>query len=384
MIRNPFKQALYNICDQIRVGTLYFISPEGERSTFGSGAPYADFVLHDWSVIKAVATRGDIGLGEAYVDGLWDSSSVESLILLVLANQQMMRTHEKGSTLFRLISIMRDRLIRRNSRRGSRKNIQAHYDVGNDFYQLWLDETMTYSSALYGDATSLSHAQSNKYQRLLNMIEPAGDRILEIGCGWGGFAEHAANAGADVTGITISPSQLEFAQRRLGDRANIQLTDYRDTSGKFDGIVSIEMIEAVGLKYWPDYFRTLKSRLTNNGKIALQAIIVEDRQFETYKNQSDFIRQYTFPGGMLISPGQIEEHAAQVGLQVDNMIRFGKDYARTLREWFFRFENAEAEIRKLGYDTPFIRSWRYYMQICAAAFENNLNTNVIHVEMSHV
>lgn len=383
MIRNPLQQAFYKICDQIQFGTLYFTSPEGDTTTFGQGQPTADLVIKDWSVVKAVILRGDIGLGESYVDGLWESSNIEALILLVLTNQQLMKTHEKGSPLFRLIAIMRDRLIRRNSRRGSRKNIRSHYDVGNDFYQLWLDETMTYSSALYQNTNSLPEAQRRKYQRLMDMVEPSGDRVLEIGCGWGGFAEHAADAGADVTAITISPSQHQFAQRRLGQRADIQLTDYRDVKGLYDGIVSIEMIEAVGMKYWPDYFRTLKSRLADNGKIALQAIIVEDVRFDAYKNQSDFIRQYTFPGGMLISPGQIQKQAEQAGLQVNEMIRFGKDYARTLREWFNRFEAAESDIRALGYDTAFIRSWRYYLQICSAAFENNLNTNVVHVEMSH-
>jgi len=243
---------------------------------------------------------------------------------------------------------------------------------------------MTYSSALFNnDAESLEVGQANKYNRLIGKIDNGGDRVLEIGCGWGGFAERAASTGLEVTGITVSEAQRQFAAKRLGGKAKINLTDYRDVKGKFDAIVSIEMVEAVGERYWPSYFQTLKARLNSGGKIALQAIIVEDQYFERYKGQSDYIRQYIFPGGMLITPGHIERLAKDVGLTAGNMHRFGLDYARTLREWTARMRANESKIRALGYDDAFLRSWHFYLQLCAASFTNNVRTNVMHVELSH-
>ena len=383
MIINPIARAFYKICERISIGTLHFTSPEGETMTFGSGAPEATLTLHSWSVVTAIIQRGDIGLGETYSEGLWDSPDVEKLILLALKNQKLAEDLEQGSMFRRVFYVLKDRLLRRNSQRGSKKNIAAHYDVGNDFYRLWLDDTMTYSSAIYEGSEPLEQAQFKKYDRLLNMVKPSGGNILEVGCGWGGFAEQAAHAGCDVTGITISPAQHEFATRRLGNKANIELRDYRKVEGKYDGIVSIEMVEAVGVRYWPEYFQMLKSRLNPGGKIAIQAIIVEDDHFEHYRNQSDYIRQYTFPGGMLISPEHITRQAQNVGLKTDQFFRFGLDYARTLREWLQKFNAAEPQIRALGYDEAFLRSWRYYMQICAAAFQNQYRTNVIQVELSH-
>ena len=383
MILNPLARIFYKICDRIQIGTLYFTAPDGQRSVFGSGEPVAELELHDWKVISSLISRGDIGLGETYSDGLWDSPDVEALIFLALKNTSLSDDLERGSVMQRIGFIIKDRLLRRNSQKGSRRNIQTHYDVGNDFYKLWLDDSMTYSSALYHDGDDLETAQARKYDRLLGIANPSGGNILEIGCGWGGFAEKAANAGCDLTGVTISPSQHEYASRRLNGRADIRLQDYRQTQGKFDSIVSIEMVEAVGLRYWPEYFKTLKARLNPGGKIALQAIIIEDDHFDQYKNQSDYIRHYTFPGGMLISPGNIEAQARKAGLQSQNVFRFGLDYARTLRAWLSRMNSAEDKIRALGYDEAFLRSWRYYLQICAAAFENNFRTNVIHVELTH-
>lgn len=381
---NPLATSFYKLCEKIQVGTLDVIAPDGERQAFGSGEPRAVLELHSWKTITALFSRGDIGLGETYSDGLWDSPDLEALFLLALKNSKQTHGLARGSMFQRLAFMFKDRVMRRNSRQGSRKNIQAHYDVGNDFYQLWLDDSMTYSSALFAsDDESLEVAQRRKYDRLLNAIKPAGDRVLEIGCGWGGFAERAADEGCNLTGVTISPAQHEFAHKRLSDRANINLTDYRDIKGKFDAIVSIEMIEAVGIKYWPEYFKTLKARLNDGGKIALQAIVVEDEYFDQYKTQSDYIRQYTFPGGMLISPGHIQANAANAGLKTENIFRFGLDYAKTLREWLNRFNLAEPKIRALGYDDAFLRSWRFYLQICAATFQNNRRTNVIHVELSH-
>ncbi|PHS42002.1 MAG: cyclopropane-fatty-acyl-phospholipid synthase [Robiginitomaculum sp.] len=384
MSLNIWARAFYKLCDNISVGSLQVTDPYGQTRSFGQGAPSAAIEIHNWAMISAILKRGDIGLGESYTEGLWDSPNIENLILLALKNDTQTHAIERGSLLQRMAFLLKDRVLRRNNRKGSKKNISAHYDVGNDFYALWLDESMTYSSALFTNpAESLEAGQANKYDRLIEKIDNGGDRVLEIGCGWGGFAERAASKGLEVTGITVSDAQRKFASQRLGDKAKINLTDYRDVKGKFDAIVSIEMIEAVGERYWPSYFQTLKSRLGAGGKIALQAIIVEDQYFDRYKGQSDYIRQYTFPGGMLITPGHIESLAKDVGLEAKNMHRFGLDYARTLREWLGRMRANEHKIHALGYDDAFLRSWHFYLQLCAASFTNNVRTNVVQVELRH-
>lgn len=384
MSMNIMVRSFYKVCENISNGTLHVTAPDGSKNTFGNGKPEAAIHIHDWKFVRVLMARGDIGFGESYTEGLWDSPNIENLIRLILENDTHTFGVTTGSRLQKLAFLMKDRLLRRNSRSGSKKNISAHYDVGNDFYSLWLDETMTYSSALYlDDNESLETAQHNKYDRLIKQIGPDQERVLEIGCGWGGFAERAVDTGLNVTAITVSNAQKEFAQNRLGKRADIQLTDYRDIKGKFDAIVSIEMVEAVGMRYWPEYFKTLKSRLADGGRAAIQSIIVEDEYFDHYKSKSDYIRQYTFPGGMLINPASIEQHAKAAGLKTENMHRFGQDYARTLREWMDRFNMAEDKIRALGYDETFMRSWRYYLQLCAASFANNKRTNVVHVEFCH-
>ncbi len=366
-------------------GSLRIVAPDKQLYTFGDGGePAAELQINDWSAIAAFAARGDIGLGEAYIDGLWDTPSIDKLTQLAFANEDAFAGHLHGSFFNRTMFLLTDRLLRRNSRRGSARNIQAHYDVGNDFYRLWLDESLTYSSALFGGRqTSLEAAQTRKYQRLLDRIKGAGETVLEIGCGWGGFAEAAADEGRQVTGLTISPSQHAFATERLaGKSADIRLCDYRDVRGKFDSIVSIEMIEAVGERYWPTYFSQIKNSLAEHGRAALQAIIVEDDHFDGYRRRSDFIRYYTFPGGMLLSPGRIAAEAGRAKLVAENVFRFGHDYARTLREWVNRFDAAGPRIRELGYSEGFIRSWRFYLEICAASFAAG-RTDVVQVELRH-
>ena len=281
-------------------------------------------------------------------------------------------------TKFRLV----DTVLRSNSRRGARKNIRSHYDVGNEFYSLWLDEGMTYSSGIFdNDDRDLARAQSLKNQRVLSRLND-GARTLEIGCGWGGFAEAASNEGRDVTGITISRNQHSFAECRLDGRADIQLRDYRDLNGTYDNIVSIEMIEAVGARYWPSYFATLKSNLALGGRVLLQAITVKDSFFETYRTSSDYIRQYVFPGGMLLSDSVIAQQANTAGLQVRDNFAFGQDYARTCRIWAERLKAKKQKISDLGYGDEFFRNWQYYLEICAASFAIG-HTNVVQVEMQH-
>lgn len=384
-ISNSIARRFLKTCEGITVGHLTVVTPEGGRHRFGNGGGReAELTVRDWGAVSALAARGDIGFGEAYIQGLWDTPSIEDLTYVAFANEDALDSHLHGSRWNQALFLLTDRLLRRNSKAGSKRNIQAHYDVGNDFYRLWLDRTLTYSSALFAKSdASLEDAQTKKYKRLLDRTQDAGERVLEIGCGWGGFAEAAADDGRDVTALTISPSQHAFATERLaGKRADIQLCDYRDVQGRYDSIVSIEMIEAVGERYWPAYFGQIKKRLAEHGRAAIQAIIVEDDHFPAYRSRSDFIRHYTFPGGMLLSPGRIVHEADRAKLAAENVFRFGQDYARTLREWVERFEEAGPKIKALGYSESFMRSWRFYLEICAASFAFG-RTDVIHVELRH-
>lgn len=374
---------LVKIGERTERGSLQVIYPSGKAQLIGSGEPRAEVTIKHWGAISALVSKGDVGWGEAYLEGLWDSPDIEALARFTIDNAAAFEAELSANPLKRLFLIVSDRIIRRNNRKGSVRNITAHYDVGDDFYRLWLDETMTYSSALFSNASDdLATAQKRKYQRLLDITATAGKKTLEIGCGWGGFAELAVEAGRDLTAITISPRQHHYATQRLKNEANIQLKDYRDIKGKFDSIVSIEMIEAVGEQYWPRYFKTIKDCLADHGKAAIQAIVVEDSYFPIYRSRSDFIRQHVFPGGMLLSPQKIQESAENAGLKVDGLFRFGKDYAKTLRLWLDKFEASLSEIHDLGYDDRFVRVWRYYLAICAATFSSG-RTDVMQIELSH-
>ncbi len=369
-------------CEGMRQGTLHLITPEGEKYVFGTDGPEAEMRLHDWSVIPAMAARGDVGLGETYVEGLWDTPSIEGLTAVALRNldhfDQFAHPSPWNTLRYRVV----DRIMRANSRRGAARNIRSHYDVGNEFYQLWLDRGMTYSSALFAEGdNSLESAQNRKYDRILNRLGD-GERVLEIGCGWGGFAERAAESGRAVKGVTISPSQKGYADARLDGRAEIELCDYRNVDGTFDNIVSIEMIEAVGERYWPTYFSTLKKRLSQNGRAVVQAITVQDAYFDIYRRGSDYIRQYTFPGGMLLSDAVIAKEARNAGLEVKDSFAFGQDYARTCRVWSERLLEERVRIMRLGYDQRFMRNWQYYLEICAASFAVG-QTDVVQVELAH-
>lgn len=369
-------------CEGVTEGRLRLIAPDGTRHDFGTRGPEAELQLHDWSVATAIAARGDIGFGEAHVAGLWDSPSIESVARVALANLDALAPATRPQPLQRLKLSAINRVLRANSRRGAARNIRAHYDVGNEFYQLWLDPSMSYSSGLYTpDDTDLERAQARKYDRILDRVGAAG-RLLEIGCGWGGFAERAADQGRQVTGITISPSQKGYADARLDGRAEIRLQDYRDTTGRYDGIVSIEMVEAVGARYWPTYFATLRDRLAEGGRAVIQAITVPDAHFDAYRRRSDFIRHYTFPGGMLLSDGVIAAQARGAGLTVQGSFAFGADYARTCRDWDARLATAAPRILALGHGERFLRTWRYYLGICAASFATG-RADVVQVELAH-
>ncbi|MCV2894778.1 SAM-dependent methyltransferase [Lentibacter sp. XHP0401] len=370
-------------CSQIDEGRLDIVTPEGHRHSFGNGGgAEAEMVIHDWSTVTAIAARGDVGLGETYVAGLWTTPSIEALGSVAIANLATLELYaypNRWNTLkFRTV----DRILRANSIKGAARNISSHYDTGNEFYQLWLDEGMSYSSAIFAHGDNdLTRAQNRKLDRVLSRLG-SGESVLEVGCGWGSFAERAAEAGRNVTGITISKAQKGYADARLDGRAAIELCDYRNTQGTYDNIVSIEMIEAVGERYWPSYFAMLKQRLASEGRAVIQAITVPDSYFDIYRSSSDFIRQYTFPGGMLLSDAVIADEARRAGLKVTQSYAFGQDYAQTLRIWSERMEANVKRIKQIGYSDAHLRSWQFYLQMCAAAFGMR-QTDVVQVELSH-
>jgi cyclopropane-fatty-acyl-phospholipid synthase len=368
--------------DALEYGRLEFIAPNGEV-TIAQGSqpgPSARFHIHEWDVLRRIMARGDIGLGEEYIAGSWDTDSVENLVGLFLLNLDHFSDFSDGNIFNRVGFVIHNALVRRNSISGSARNIQDHYDVGNDFYSLWLDKSMTYSSALFDGAADLFRAQQNKYERILSKLDKAGASVLEIGCGWGGFAERASADGHAVTGLTISPSQHKFATERLKGKADIRLEDYRCSKGQFDNIVSIEMFEAVGEHYWPAYFSCLAERLKRGGRAIIQTITIKDECFAGYRTRSDFVRHYVFPGGMLPSLARFREEAEKAGLKFAGAFGFGKDYARTLREWLVRMQAAEPAIKALGHDQQFLRNWEFYLGICAATFEV-ARTDVVQVEL---
>ena len=376
-LKSRFLSALEGIGD----GRLTLTTPEGTRHHFGQSGPEAELQIRDWRFLPRLALRGDVGLGESWVAGEWHSTTLEGVLSLALRNLGRLSSWGEAGRLQSWRMQLVDRLVRLNSLRGSSRNIRAHYDVGNEFYQLWLDPGMTYSSALFAPGDDLEQGQARKNARILSLLSP-GDNILEIGCGWGGFAEAAADRGQRVTGITLSPSQKGYADARLDGRADIRLQDYRKVTGRFDNIVSIEMIEAVGERYWPTYFGAIKDRLASGGRAVLQAITVPDAEFSIYRRRSDFIRQHVFPGGMLPCAAAISAAARGVGLQVGTTFAFGQDYARTCREWSQRMLGAADRIHRLGYDDRFLRGWQFYLDGCAAAFSTG-RCDVVQIELGH-
>ncbi len=384
MIANSFIETGWlETLSRLEYGTLEFVAPNGEMHVHKGrlAGPQARFVIHDWSVLRRVLARGDIALGEDYIAGAWETDDIEKLISLFLMNADTLENYVNGGFLSRLALMIHNKFVRRNSLSGSKRNIESHYDVGNDFYALWLDKSMTYSSALFGDtAKNLEDAQRNKYERILGRVAKPGSSILEIGCGWGGFAERAVEYGHRLTGLTISPSQYRFASERLKGAADIVLEDYRKARGVFDMIVSIEMFEAVGEQYWPQYFHTVAERLKHGGRALIQTITIRDELFSDYRMRSDFIRHYVFPGGMLPSLQRFRQEAERAGLKVVDQFSFGKDYAKTLREWSGRMRAKNAEIKALGHDERFLRNWQFYLGICAAAFSVE-RTDVVQVEL---
>ena len=368
---------------RIERGRIELVAPDGTVHRFGPGGAPGEglssvpgvIALADWHVATASLKGGDVGFGESYIDGHWDSPDLAQLLTVLAANQRALERAFIGRAWMQQLLRLRHRL-NANTRRRARRNIAAHYDLGNEFYALWLDRTMTYSSALFEGVRerTLEEAQQAKYDRVLGelALEP-GSHVLEIGCGWGGFAETAARAGHRVTGISLSERQTAWARDRvaragLADRTDLRLQDYRDERGSYDGIASIEMVEAVGEKYWPAYFRAVRGALAPGGRACIQAITIAEERFERYRTQSDFIQQYVFPGGMLPSIPRFVAEAERAGLRVVRSHRFGRDYAETLRRWLAAFD-AHAGTITARFDRAFVRCWRFYLAYCAAGFD---------------
>lgn len=357
-------------------GSLSITLPSGREVTLGDPAKgvTADLRLNNFKVIWASIRRAHLGFFESYMAGDVESSDPTALFRFYLHNREALDRSGEGvfttSWFDRLWHRKRD-----NDHSGSKENIKAHYDLGNDFYKLWLDETMTYSSAIFdGNANSLEAAQRLKYAHVMEALElKKDDQILEIGSGWGGFAEEAGQKQAKVRGITLSREQLVYAQdriaeKKLEDRCDFHFEDYRDTRGVFDGIASIEMIEAVGEAHWPKYFKTLYDRLKPGGIAAIQGITISEANFEAYRSGVDFIQRYVFPGGMLLTKTIIKDQAAKAGLVLERVESFGQSYATTLRLWHERFEAAWPDVKKLGFDERFRRLWKLYLSYCEAGF----------------
>jgi cyclopropane-fatty-acyl-phospholipid synthase len=356
-------------------GRLRVLLPDGARLDFGPGGIEAELELRDWRAFGRIVRNGDIGFAEGYINGEWNTSDLARLLTLLAANRAAIAGPMAGGRLGRLLHRALHAL-RANTRRGSRRNIAAHYDLGNEFYALWLDPGMTYSAALYqGDATrSLEDAQQAKYERILARLGLAGGaHVLEIGCGWGGFAELAARRGLRVSGITLSRAQLAWGSERLARtglarNARLELRDYRDLRTRYDAVASIEMFEAVGERWWPAYFERVAACLPRGGRAVVQTIVIDDALFESYRRGSDFIRQFIFPGGMLASNERFRRLARGAGLEVAEAFRFGGDYALTLAAWRRRFRARLPQVRALGFDERFARTWEFYLAYCEAGF----------------
>ena len=377
-------RTILKLLQKLRHGSLTVQLPDGSMRHFGhhdplnihgTDAPAAAMTLRNWAVCGAALKSGDIGFAESYIAGDWTTPNLTDLLKVFVSNRQEVDDVIYGTWAGRLLYRVKH-LLNRNTRTNSQKNIHAHYDLGNAFYELWLDDTMNYSSAWFdGDLTQpMQQAQHAKVRRALRMarVQP-GDRVLEIGCGWGALAEMGATEfKASITGVTLSTEQLAFARARmdkLGAGADLRLQDYRDINdGPYDAICSIEMVEAVGREYWPTYFQSVHRLLKDGGRACIQSIVIDDALFERYIGSTDFIQQYIFPGGCLPCPREFRREAEAAGLTVEDEFAFGADYAETLKRWREQFLAARTQVLQLGFDERFIRIWEFYLAYCEAAF----------------
>ncbi|MBU3724794.1 MAG: class I SAM-dependent methyltransferase [Burkholderiaceae bacterium] len=390
------------LLQSLQIGELRLALPDGSERTFsgqrqaGCQDCRADITIHDTGTFSAVLSRGDIGFGEAYMQGLWSTTDLSALLKLLLANRDAVAQVIYGRWWATLIDQIRH-LLRFNRKSQARKNISAHYDLGNDFYNCWLDPTMSYSSALFdgtgcwASPVDLQEGQLRKIDRAISEMRPErfgpDAHVLEIGCGWGGLGRRLLESTcADYSGLTLSQEQKRWADQVLkahgGQRFDVRLQDYRDEQGRYDGIVSIEMFEAVGERYWDAYFAMLSRCLKSDGIAVIQTITIDERLFSRYRRGTDFIQQYIFPGGMLPSATEFQQRAQAQGLVVTKTFAFGQDYARTLAEWAKAFEQQKSTIDALGFDERFQRMWRFYLAYCEAGFAQG-DINVMQFTLQH-
>lgn len=378
---------LWQALENISFGSLEITLADGQIKKFqapkNTEEKCAKIVIKDNDLIDSLITGGGVAFGESYMNGLWESDDLANLLTFITRNAHALEEFFHARK-FRALLLFLGSFFTKNTKRGSKKNIKAHYDLGNDFYQLWLDETLTYSAALFDQPNlDLAAAQRRKYQNILDKL--SGDSVLEIGCGWGGFAEIAAQKNKQVTCLTISERQKIFAEARmkknnLENSVKIKLQDYRDENSTYDNIVSIEMFEAVGQEYWNEYFEVLRRNLKNKGHAVLQIITIDEEVFKDYLNRVDFIQKHIFPGGVLPSKSKIRELAKENGFELRSEISFGNDYARTLEIWLEHFDQKHAEIHSLGFSEQFIRKWRFYLAYCIAGFLAK-RTDVVQFEL---
>lgn len=381
---------VFDMAEHMQYGRLDMALPDGRvfRAEGKSPGPVAEMDIHNPDVFARLIREGDLGFCDAYLDGDWSSPDLQAFMDLIHADNEAIYDGFPGMGLVRRYEQLRF-WLQRNHKTQARKNISYHYDLGNAFYALWLDDTMTYSSALFRTGQeSMERAQAAKYASMIDeMGAKPGDHILEIGCGWGGFAEYAAKErGMRVTGLTISEEQFKYARERiekagLSDKVDVKLQDYRDERGTYDGIASIEMFEAVGEKYWPTYFETVRDRLKPGKTATLQIITVADRRWHVYKRGVDFIQKYIFPGGMLPSPKVLRQNVERAGLAVVKSVEFGSSYDLTLRRWHETFNEKWDQVAELGFDDRFRRMWNFYLTSCASTFQSG-NCDVTQITIS--
>ncbi len=377
---------IWEALESVEFGSIQVTLPDQSSLNFDGKipGPKANIHIKKWRAIDTAISGGDVGFGEGYMADLWDSDNLADLLTFLTLNSEVLEDffHAKK---FQSFLLFLKTFFNKNTKRGSKKNIKKHYDLGNDFYELWLDESMTYSSAIFDAKNfSLQDAQLRKYQNILDKL--SGKKILEIGCGWGGFAENAIKQDFKVTGLTISQRQKEYAKKRLEsfkkeNLVELKLQDYRDEKGQYDNIVSIEMFEAVGKEYWDQYFEVAKNCLKDKGKAVLQIITIDEEVFKDYKNRVDFIQKHIFPGGVLPSKSAVRDLAKNHGFEVTSEYEFGIDYAKTLAIWLENFDKKYLEVKKLGFDDEFIRKWRFYLSYCIAGFMSK-RTDVVQFELT--
>ena len=371
-------------------GRIDFVLDDGRtfRAEGPCPGPVCEIQIHNFGIFERLLREGQLGFCDAYLEGQWSTPDLQAFMDYIHADNDEVFDSFPGQKLVQFYERLRF-WMQGNSKGQARKNISYHYDLGNDFYGLWLDKTMTYSSAIFETGQeSLEDAQTAKYASMVDQMGvKSGDHVLEIGCGWGGFAEYAAKErGLSVTCLTISKEQIKYAQDRINaaglqDLVTFKLQDYRDETGVYDGIASIEMFEAVGEKYWPSYFQTVHDRLKPGAQATLQIITVRDDRFEIYRKSVDFIQKYIFPGGMLPSPLVLSKQAEEAGLKVVKSIEFGESYSETLRRWHDTFNDKWDQVLAMGFDDRFRRMWNFYLTSCAATFHYG-NCDVTQITIS--